>query len=112
MAVNHIIYNYQLPHSQRLRAFLVNLDSVFAEGNDILAILSQMKDGGNVGQYIADKFGFGLLSGALSSASGDVAIAQAAVAEIESLMAKLNTTGSDTTSNVKDAIKQAIAKFG
>lgn len=112
MAVNHIIYNYQLPHAQRLKAFLNTLDFVLAEGNDILAILAQMKDSGAVGQYIADKYGFGLIPGTAATTAGDVTTAQAAVAELESVMAKLNCTGSDTTDHVLDAIKQVVAKFG
>lgn len=112
MAVNHIIFNDQLPHGRRLRNFLNLVDSMFSEGNELLLLMAQMKDGGNVGQYIADKFGFGLLPGANAGTAGDVTAAQNGVAEFESLMAKFNTTGGATTSVVKDAILQAIAKFG
>lgn len=112
MAVNHIVFNDQLPHGRKLRNFLSLLDSAFSEGNDLLDLLNQMKDGGAVGQYIADKFGFGLLPGSNPGTAGTVATAQAAVAELESLMGKLNTTGGQSATVVKDAILQAIAKFG
>jgi len=112
MAVGHIIFNDQLPHGRRLRNFLNLLDSVQSEGNDLLLLIAQMKDGGVVGQYIADKFGFGLLPGANAGTTGSITTAQAGVGEFESVMGKLNTTGAATTSAVKDAIDQVIAKFG
>ena len=112
MSVQHIIFNDQLPHGRRLRNFLNLLDSVQSEGNEILNIMAQMKDSGSVGQYLADKFGFGLLPGSNAGTAGDIPTAQAGVAEFESVMGKLNTTGASTTSVVKDAINQAIAKFG
>lgn len=112
MAVNHIIYNAQLPHAQRLKAFINTLGFVREEGTEILAIMAQMKDSGTVGQYLADKYGFGLLPGTSPTTSGDVTTAQAAVAELESVMAKLNCTGNSTTDHVLDAIEQVVAKFG
>src|ERR1051325_1905316 len=112
MAVGHILFNDQLPHGRKLRNFLNLLDSAFAEGNELIQLLAQMKDGGAVGQYIADKFGFGLLPGDNPGTAGDVAAAQSGVGEIESVVGKLNTTGGAgvTTFNVKDAILQAVAK--
>lgn len=114
MAVGHILFNDQLPHGRKLRSFLGLLDRMFEEGNDLILLLAQMKDAGAVDEYIADKFGFGLLSGSNPGTAGVVADAQAGVAEVESLMGKLNTTGGAgvTTFNVRDAILQAIAKFG
>jgi hypothetical protein len=114
MSVGHVIFNDQLPHGRKLRNFLNLLDSAFAEGNELLGLFAQMKDAGAVGQYLADKFGFGLLPGANAGTTGDVTVAGSAVAEIESVMGKMNTTGGAgvTTFNVRDAILQAIAKFG
>ena len=112
MAVGHVLVNDQLPHARKLRNFLNLLDSAFAEGNELLDLFAQMKDGGAVGQYLADKFGFGLLPGSNPGTAGTVAVAQAGVAEIESLMGKLNTTGAQTATVVRDAITQAVAKFG
>ena len=112
MAVGHIVFNDQLPHGRKLRNFLSLLDSTFAEGNELLALFAQMKDGGVVGQYLADKFGFGLLPGSNAGTAGDPAVAAGGVAEIESLMGKLNTTGAETATVVRDAILQAVAKFG
>jgi len=122
MAVGHIIFNDQLPHGRRLRSFLNLLDQVQSDGNELLLLMAQMKDGGNVGQYLADKFGFGLLPGSNPGTAGDVSMAQAGVGEFESVVGKLNTTGntvttggadySNRTDHVKDAILQVIAKFG
>lgn len=112
MAVGHIIFNDQLPHARKLRNFLNLVDSMFSEGNELVSLMAQMKDSGNVGQYIADKFGFGLLPGSTAGTSGDITAAQSAVGEIESLMGKFNTTGGATASVVKDAILQCVAKFG
>lgn len=114
MAVGHIVFNDQLPHGRKLRNFLNLLDSAFAEGNELLGLFAQMKDAGAVGAYLAEKFGFGLNPGSNPGTAGDVTVATAGVAEIESLMGKLNTTGGAgvTTFNVKDAILQGLAKFG
>jgi hypothetical protein len=114
MAVPHVLYNDRLPYGQKMRSFLNNLDMVYSDGNELLLLIAQMKDGGAVGQYIADQFGFGLNPGSNPGTAGSIPAAQAGVAEFESLMGKLNITGGagNTTFNVKDAILQFIAKLG
>jgi hypothetical protein len=112
MAVGHILFNDATPYGSKLRNFLATLERAFDEGNDLLLVFAQMKDAGAVGQYLATQFGFGLARGSNIGTAGDVPAAQSGVAEIESLMAKLNTTGAATATVVRDAILQAIAKFG
>lgn len=112
MAVGHVLFNDSTPYGGKLRSFLATLERTFDEGNDLLLLFAQMKDTGAVGQYLATQFGFGLARGSNIGTAGDVPSAQAGVSEIESLMAKLNTTGAATATVVKDAILQAVAKFG
>ncbi len=112
MAVGHVLFNDSTPYGAKLRGFISLLDRMQAEGNELLALFNQMKDTGAVGQYLATQFGFGLARGSNIGTAGDITAAQSGVSEIESLMGKLNTTGAATTSVVKDAILQAVAKFG
>jgi hypothetical protein len=112
MAVGHVLFNDSTPYGGKLRSFLNQLEACFDSGNDLLLIFAQMKDAGAVGEYLATQFGFGLARGSNIGTAGDVPTAQAGVAEIESLMAKLNTTGAQTATVVRDAILQAVAKFG
>lgn len=114
MAVNHILMNDVTPDSRQWRSFVSLVNQTIKAGNDLLDEVNQMKDSGAVGQYIADRFQFGVPPGSSATQAGVVATAQAAVAELESLMGKLNTTGGAgvTTFNVLDAIKQFVAKFG
>lgn len=112
MAIGHILFNDSTAEGRRLRNFLNNLASVINEGNALLQTMAQMTDGGQPGQYLADRFGFGVTPGGSVSTTGDLKTAQAGYDEFASLMGKLNCTGSDTTANVKDAIQQAVAKFG
>jgi hypothetical protein len=112
MAVGHVLFNDATPYGAKLRGFLSDLERAFDSGNDLLLLFAQMKDTGAVGQYLATQFGFGLPRGSNIGTAGVIADAEAGVAEIESLMAKLNTTGAATATVVKDAILQAIAKFG
>lgn len=101
MAVNHITYTPSTPHGTLLRNCLRDLERGFDGLNDLLGVMDQMKDAGEITAYLQGKFGF-----------PDVGTAQAAYAELASLAGKLNTTGEATTSYVRDALLQCFRKFG
>lgn len=99
MAVAHIQYDPNLRHGQQLRGAMLSLGSALDLVNELFAVMNQMRDGGSVTVYLQNKFGF-----------PDVATAQAAYDEINSLQLKLNSDASVT--NVHTAIIQAVSKFG
>ncbi len=102
MAVGHIQYNPNLPHSAQFRSALSQFEDAFDHLNELRATMALMIDGdgssANHFSYMTGKFGF-----------LDDAGAKAAWEELNSMLAKLNTDAS--VSSVNAALLQAFNKF-
>ena len=98
MAVNHIKFDDQTNGGRRLRRLLNNLEDLLDQFDEELATLAQMKDGGNVTQYIVDQYGF-----------TDTTVAAAGVSEVESAYSKLSGDGS--VDFVQTALRQVCNKL-
>lgn len=98
MAVGHITYQQNTQHGAMLRQSLQQLENGLESLVDLLAVMDQMKDSGEVTEYLREKFGF-----------VSVEAAEAAYNELASLHFKLTTNGS--VDNVNAALLQAFNKF-
>lgn len=99
MAIGHITYDRSSVEGQKLASALTSLEQGVAGIRQMRDAMIQMRDNGTTStSYIVGKFGF-----------TDPAVADAAFAEIDSLVNKLATDASVT--NVATALKQIQDKF-
>ena len=98
MAINHIKFDDQRQKGRLLRQWLNTLEDMLIRGGDLYLTIQQMKNTGNVDQYIADEFGF-----------DDVAHAQAAIGEFESAWGKVK--GDQATDTVNTALNQVCNRL-
>lgn len=117
MAVSHIQFNHDGRGGRRVVNMLAHLESGFDLLNDELAAMALMLDGDGSSsdhfEYFVREYGFGGWDSTQGTPTSDQkTLAKSAWDELQSLAAKLNTTGQGvTTSFVKDALLQAFAKF-
>ena len=98
MAINHEKFDDQKQKGRLLRQFLNTLEDMLIRGEDLFLTIQQMKDAGDVTQYIADEFGF-----------QDVTSAEAAIGEFESAYAKFSGDGQVDTVNT--ALRQVCNRL-
>ena|SRR5438045_4129041 len=99
MSIQHIAFDDTTPHGRQLRRCLQQLEDGLTGLIDIFAIIGLMRDAGQTTSYLVSKFGF-----------PDIATAQAAYDELNSLQSKLTTDAQ--VSSVNAAMLQAFRKFG
>jgi hypothetical protein len=98
MAIGHIDYNRQSEYGKQLKQatsdFETGLNALIEQRDTLI----QMKDGANFTTYALTKYGF-----------PSTAVADAALAEIESALAKV--TVDTSVSGTKAALNQMLDKF-
>ena len=105
MSIGHIGLSGNTQLSQDLKRDTQLLQDVVDRLVKHRDAMVQMQDGGVSGAYIVARYGF--VSG--GNAAADAAVADAAIAELSSVVGKLTTDGS--VSSVAAAIKQLGDKF-
>lgn len=106
MAVNHVKVDSSTPGGARLRQLLTDLERVLDRFSEEVATMDQMKDSGEIGQYLADQYGFGTKQ---SDGTYEVAAAQAGYAELASAFGKIKDDSS--VDHVQTALRQVCSKL-